>query len=313
MKKKKKNQIVKAALIALIVLSVAAIVYVLQFKEEPMPQAKPPVTQPSVDRPVLEKEKPAVPVEKEKPEKEKVVVSKIEKKPLPKPTRRVAIIIDDIGYDMTAVKNLIAIDADITFAILPHITYSRRAADMLHQAGRETLLHLPMEPASYPKAKPGEGALFTDMNEAELIHQMEKNFASVPHVSGVNNHMGSKFMSDEEKLTLVFRELKKRNMFFIDSRTTPQSKTAAALRTVDVPIGSRTVFLDNERDYNRIYRILMEVANAGDRGVPAIMIGHPYPETIRAIRDANRVFREKGVVVVPVSRLIQKKAPQGAS
>jgi hypothetical protein len=151
------------------------------------------------------------------------------------------------------------------------------------------------------------------MNEAELIHQLEKNFASVPHVSGVNNHMGSKFMADEEKLTLVFRELKKRNLIFIDSRTTPQTKTAAALQNVYVPSASRTVFLDNERDYSRIYRVLMDVANAKDIGAPVVMIGHPYPETIRAIRDAHKVFQEKGVTIVPVSRLIRKKASEGAS
>ena len=76
------------------------------------------------------------------------------------------------------------------------------------------LLHLPMEPLSYPKEKPGTGALFTDMNDEEIVFQLEKNLASVPYVSGVNNHMGSKFMADEEKLMPVFKQLKKEGFVF---------------------------------------------------------------------------------------------------
>ncbi len=174
-------------------------------------------------------------------------------------------------------------------------------------------MHLPMEPQSYPKDKPGAGALFTDMSHEEVVMQLEKNLDSIPHVKGVNNHMGSKFMSDEHKLTTVFRQLKKRNLFFIDSRTTPDSKTAAASEKVHLTVASRRIFLDHERDYAKIYRILKDAAEAPAGGGPLIMIGHPYPETIRALREAARVFREKGVVVVPASQLIKKNAEKGAS
>jgi polysaccharide deacetylase 2 family uncharacterized protein YibQ len=225
----------------------------------------------------------------------------------------VAIIIDDIGYDMTPVHELLRVDADITFAILPLLAHSREAADMLHKANRETLLHLPMEPLSYPKEKPGNGALFSDMNDEEIVFQLEKNLASVPYISGVNNHMGSKFMADEERLMLVFKQLKKKDLFFIDSRTTNNSKTTAASQKAHLTVASRKIFLDNDRDYSKIYQILMDVGNAPAGNAPLIVIGHPYPETIRAIRDANKSFRGKGVSIVPVSKLMKKKSSEGAS
>jgi polysaccharide deacetylase 2 family uncharacterized protein YibQ len=37
-----------------------------------------------------------------------------------------------------------------------------------------------------------------------------------------------------------------------------------------------------------------------------ILIGHPYPETIRAISDAMKVLREKGISIVPVSQIMKK-------
>ena len=336
-----------AFLIALIVLSISAIVYVIQFnQEETVAVKQPPVKQKQIEKPrvvkekfqaslpvkeVKEKEKsirpaplpvkevkekakdihPVLPVSRKSVQKEKVVIAKITPSRLP--SRQVAIIIDDIGYDMTLVQEFLRIDANITFAILPLVAHSREAAEALHNAHHEILLHLPMEPLSYPKEKPGSGALFTDMNDEEIVFQLGKDLASVPYASGVNNHMGSKFMADEEKLTPVFKQLKKQDLFFIDSRTTNSSKTMAVSEKVHLTVASRKVFLDNERDYHKIYQILMDVADAPAGNAPLIVIGHPYPETIRAIRDANKVFREKGVLITPVSKLIKKRIPEGTS
>lgn len=321
MAKKSKKRFSTWLVISLIIISVAAIIYALQFQEEPV-EVRPPKTPtrqvepPKVIPPKTEKAKPVkeTPVtQKTEPvkQKEKIVVSKIDKIPLP--LKQVAIIIDDIGYDLAPVRELLKVDADITFAILPLCSHSREAAEMLHEAHKETLLHLPMEPNSYPKEKPGNGTLFTDMNSEELIFQLEKDLASVPYVSGVNNHMGSKFMADEDKLILIFNKLKKKKMFFIDSRTTANTKAFAAAEKVNMQMASRKVFLDNDRDYNEIYKKLLEVTQNSSDVSPVIIIGHPYPETIRAIKDASRVLREKGILIVPVSKLIKGKSFSGSS
>lgn len=342
MKKKNKQKYVTAALITLIALSIAAIAYIIVFHEEetvavksqsagkksvlPKTDAKEKSSvQPSNRTPVQEKSltgtpvrmpnretkeegKEAVPLPKagvKPPPKEKIIIAK--NVPQRLPLSQVAIIIDDIGYDLAVIQELMRIDADITFAILPLVAHSREAAEMLHRADHETLLHLPMEPLSYPKEKPGNGALFADMNDEEIVFQIEKDLASVPYVSGVNNHMGSKFMADESRLLPVFKELKKKNLFFIDSRTTGDSKTTAVSQKIHLTVASRKIFLDNDRDYSKIYRILMDVAETPADGSPVIVIGHPYPETVRALRDASRVFREKGVSIIPVSKLLHKQ------
>jgi uncharacterized protein len=317
------QRLFKGLLIFLILVSIAAIIYILQWKEEPagIKLPKKEVKQAEKSKTVSPKAqqeksvKEAPPVSKITPgkEKDKIALSKIGKAPLP--LRQVAIIIDDIGNDLEPVRELLKIDADITFAILPLCTHSRDAAEKLHNARREILLHLPMEPASYPREKPGKGALFTDMNDTELLFQLDSNLASVPYISGVNNHMGSKFMGNEEKLKLIFDRLKSKNLFFIDSRTTTNSKAAEASEKSGLLLASRKIFLDNKRDYQEIYKILTGVAREAETGdvSPIIIIGHPHPETIRAIKDATRVLREKGVAIVPVSKLIKNKERQGSS
>lgn len=279
-----------ATLIILIVLSTVGIIYVLQFKEE-TPTIKKP------EKPATLTAKKNVQAKKDKP------------KILPGRSvsgRDVAIIIDDIGYDLDAVKSLLKVNVPLTFAILPFQRYSREAAEMLHKANKEILLHLPMEPVSYPQEKPGQGALFTDMNHAELLLQLQNNIAAVPYVVGVNNHMGSKLMIQESKLSLIFNELKKRKLFFVDSRTSNDTRALSVARQTGLPLAERNIFLDHYRNYNDIYNSLIAVAKSND-DFPKVIIGHPYPETARALKDAAKIMQEQGVSIVPVSQIIKKQ------
>jgi len=304
-KKKLKSNYLNGLLIFFIVVSVAAIVYVLSVQEQ-KPQTEKgkqatKITEQKQSPAIKRTEKIIAPEKK----KEKQVVAKIEKTPLPK--KQIAIIIDDIGHDLKSVNELLKINGDITFSILPFLTHSREAAEISRRSKKEILLHLPMEPVSYPADKPGEGALFTDMNDKELLHQLDKNIDSVPYVVGVNNHMGSKFMVDKEKLVLIFGRLKKKNLFFIDSRTAVNSQAVAASKVVGLPFAERKIFIDNNRDYKEIYNNLMSAANYNNDSSPLILIGHPYPETIQALRDAVKELRKKGIIIVPVSQILKAK------
>ena len=284
------KRIFTATVIFLIVISIAGIIYVLQFQEEPSVIKEP------------KKETKQIKHEKGRPQVQMKNSCPLQSAPL----RKVAIIIDDMGCNLNAVKELLKINADLTFAILPFQAHTREAAEMFHKANRETLLHLPMEPVSYPREKPGEGALFTDMNDEELVLQLKKNIADVPYISGVNNHMGSKFMTDEKKLILIFNELKKKKLFFVDSRTSNDTKAYAAAKKTGIQIAERKIFIDNNRDYNKIYANLINIAKDNDVS-PLIIIGHPYPETIRALKEATKVLHEKGVSIVPVSEIVKSE------
>ena len=224
---------------------------------------------------------------------------------LSRETRRVAIIVDDIGNDLASVDELLALDVPITFAILPHCAHSVDAARVLHRAGREVLLHLPMEPHGYPEQKPGAGAVFVSMTDEEIMRRVDEDLASVPHAVGINNHMGSRFMEDEAKLAVVLKQIKARGLFFVDSRTTRYTRGEEIAARLGLAFVSRQVFIDSGRTYEEARRSLM---GAGDGSGPVLMIGHPYPGTIRALREVLPVLKNRGVEVVSVSKLT---APAG--
>jgi polysaccharide deacetylase 2 family uncharacterized protein YibQ len=225
--------------------------------------------------------------------------------------RQIAVIIDDIGYDLRVVEDLLRIDAPIAFAILPHTPHAREAARLLHAAGKEILLHLPMEPRSYPAENPGKGALFVNMDEEEIRRRIEADLTAVPYVAGVNNHMGSRFMEDEGRLAVVMQELAKKGLFFVDSLTTPVSRARSAAAKAGVRYVSRTAFIDNTPGYAAALTNLLQPPRRGwEAGKPLLMIGHPRPETVRALREAQPFWQTEGVRMIPLSAYLATQGGQ---
>lgn len=223
-----------------------------------------------------------------------------------RPHLQVAILIDDIGQDMAALHGLLEIDAPLSFAVLPYQTHSREAAELLYSRGRDFLLHLPMEPHDYPAVNPGEGALLSEMSDPEIRILFRKALHDIPHARGVNNHMGSRFTADEDKLTVVMKELRQQGLYFVDSRTTADSKAGELATRMGVPFRSRNIFIDNEQTYEASRNTLNRVLSTpvGTTGDTLLMIGHPYPSTITALRDTLPQLRAKGVRIVPVSKIV---------
>ncbi len=225
--------------------------------------------------------------------------------------RQIAVLIDDIGYDLRLVEDLMRIDAPIAFAILPYTPHAREAARLLHAAGKEILLHLPMEPRSYPAENPGKGALFVNMDEGEIRRQIEADLTAVPYVAGVNNHMGSRFMEDEGRLAVVMQELAKKGLFFVDSLTTPVSRARSAAARAGVRYVSRTAFIDHTPGYAAALAKLLEPPRPGwEAGKPLLMIGHPRPETVRALREAQPLWQTEGVRMIPLSAYLASQGGQ---
>lgn len=230
--------------------------------------------------------------------------------------RPVTVIIDDIGYDLQVVRQLARIEAPLAFAILPHAPHAAEAARVLHGAGKEILLHMPMEPRSYPSENPGKGALFAHMSETDIRLRVEAAIAAVPHIVAVNNHMGSRFMEDEARLMLVMKELAKRGLFFVDSRTTPHSRARAAAAGAGVRLLERDVFLDHTPGFASALANLTDPPRpVSGTGKPLVMIGHPHPDTVRALREAALLWQRRGTEVIPVSACFDapgRKNPKGS-
>ena len=229
--------------------------------------------------------------------------------PLEEPTMehlpRVAIVIDDLGGEKHVSQELLDMNVPLTFSILPFTPHARSIAEKAHRKGREIILHLPMEPHGYPKANPGEGALFHAMDEEKLLRQLSRDIEAVPHVKGVSNHMGSRLMEDPKKMKMILSDLKRRGLFFLDSRTTPQTVGFKIARSLGLRAAEKTLFIDHSQDEKDIKGKIEELIRFSLSSGKAIGIGHPHPSTIKSLKEMLPKIREKGIEIVPLSALTE--------
>ena len=227
--------------------------------------------------------------------------------------KRVAIVIDDIGYDPDALGRLLAIEAPLAFSVLPHTPHARSCAEAIHRAGREVLLHLPMEPHGWPERDPGRGALFVSMTAGEIRRVLLEDLQDVPHARGVNNHMGSKFMEDREALRVVFGVLQKRGLYFVDSRTTEASAARELAAEQSLRFAERDLFVDEAEGRSRAAMHLERLLDTRDAWSERLLIGHPYPETVSALEETIPRLAAAGIRIVRLSDLVDgRQAPRGA-
>ncbi|RMF47951.1 MAG: divergent polysaccharide deacetylase family protein [Deltaproteobacteria bacterium] len=226
--------------------------------------------------------------------------------PVPADTRpAVAIIMDDLGGNLGAARNLLATGLPVTFSVLPNTRHAAETATLAHRYGREVMIHLPMEPLGYPAANPGRDALMVDLPDEELRSRFLHYLEVVPYAVGGNNHMGSRFTADARGMRVILELMKAEGLFFVDSRTSGASVAGTLARKLGVPSADRDVFLDNRQDVAAIEaQVDKLVARALKRG-RAIGICHPYPETIQALANKKDLLQNGRIRMVAASRLIR--------
>jgi polysaccharide deacetylase 2 family uncharacterized protein YibQ len=218
----------------------------------------------------------------------------------------VALVIDDLGQDLKLANEVIALHRDITIAVLPRLSYSPKIAAQARQAGREVLLHLPMERKNLNGKPLAPGTLRSDMTPLEFIETLQADIESVPGAAGVSNHEGSALTENREAMKFLMAELKDRDVFFIDSLTDPKSAAFSTAREFGIKAGKRDVFLDNDSSNAASIRDqLAELEELAMKRGSAIGIGHPHPATISELRKWLPQAEEKGIEIVPVSKLVK--------
>lgn len=218
----------------------------------------------------------------------------------------IAIIIDDLG-NKSSDEQAIRLPGAVACAFLPHTPHTKRLAKLAHAHNKEVLLHAPMQ-SMHGDKKLGPGSLTLDMNESEFVKTLQDDLASVPHVQGINNHMGSLLTRHPGHMLWLMQEINRQgDLFFVDSRTTVHSVARMVANENHVPSLTRDVFLDAEagtafveKQFDRLLKI------ARIHGY-ALAIAHPYPDTIKVLQKRLKQLDAENIKLVPVSTLLKRR------
>ncbi len=227
------------------------------------------------------------------------------------PEGRLAVILDDAGYSLDELEPFLELPGPLTVAVLPNLPHSAEAARRVLAAGKELILHCPMEAEG--DENPGPGALRVGMSQAEIDRLLDADFASVPGAAGMNNHMGSRATADPALMEAVLGYLRRTGRFYVDSRTTALTVGPEIARTLGVPFAQRNVFIDDERSEKAIADAFEAgIQEARARG-SLVVIGHVQNRGVLDILRAGRTdLAENGVRLVRLSEIIAGPARESA-
>jgi polysaccharide deacetylase 2 family uncharacterized protein YibQ len=228
------------------------------------------------------------------------VISKIR---LVRNTRpKIAVILDDWGYNRKGFEYLESIKYPLTAAVLPGLAYSRAAAETAHKNNKAVMLHLPMQPIkNLPREK---RMILAAMSRGEVRYVVETLTGEIPFFTGVNNHQGSLVTEDVRIMDIVLEELKSRNLFFIDSLTTSKSIAYNEAKRLGVLTGKRTVFIDNQKQLEYNEKQIAELKKAAKNNGWAIGIGHDDVVTLKALEKEMPLLEAEGFEFVYAAELV---------
>lgn len=224
-------------------------------------------------------------------------------------SRKLIFVIDDAGYSLKQLKAFLDLPFPVSIAVLPGLPNSVKAAQAVRAAGKELLLHQPMQAVG--GQNPGPGALTLGMSEEEIVATVEANLESVPGAVGINNHMGSAASADLGLMETVAAVAKKHGIYYLDSRTTSETAIPIAAIREGIRYWERDVFLDNAPDRASITRAVEDGKKRADKDRPAVMIGHVWSaELAQTLTDIYPHLIAEGFSLSTISRYMIQEASE---
>jgi len=220
---------------------------------------------------------------------------------------RIAIIIDDLGYERAAGERAIRLPGPVAYAILPDTPRATYLAEFAHADGKEVLLHLPLQ-AERDLANAEPGSLLLDMSQKEFTTAFTVSIDSVPHIIGVNSHRGSLLTRHPGHMSWLMEEIgRRKGLFFVDSYTTAQSVALDIALENGVPAVRRDVFLDPDPSPRTVVREFARLKKLALLQGFAVGIGHPYPATLDYLEQALPTLQDDGFDFVSISELVASR------
>lgn len=238
---------------------------------------------------------------------------------LAEPVARIALVIDDLGYQPNNDRAVLELDSRVTVAIIPDGPLAPELSRLAAGQKREVLIHLPLAGDYHDDCEPALRCMDKLWPPLQMASHLRWAMSRVEHAAGINNHQGSRFTADTDATRnlvegiSILNRLFDHSLFVLDSRTSAQTQLEFKARKAGLAAARRNIFLDNTREPAHIAAAWQDLLEHARRHGSGIAIGHPHPETIEFLRHALPVLESQGIELVPISALVVSTTPPGES
>ena len=242
-------------------------------------------------------EKPAV------PDKKKTVQTMQPVQPAAKPEKprkrapyagNLTFVFDDAGHNLDQLEYFLRLPFPCTIAVLPGLRYSSESARRIRKAGKQVILHQPMQSVDL-HINPGPGAVTPGLSAEQIKNIVRKNLEEIWPVAGMNNHEGSLMTADEAAMSAVLDVVAEKHIFFLDSRTTARSVVAKVAKEKNMAVWERAIFIDNDKSRAAMETQIKKGLSIARQKGSAIMIGHVFTiELVELLTEMYPALIEDG-------------------
>ena len=216
--------------------------------------------------------------------------------------KKLAIVIDDMGYNIPLTRKFENLRLPFAFAFLPYAPFTHELSQELSARGFIVMIHMPSQPEDYPVHNPGDDAIFLWTSKKDTFKKLEEAYKIIPTALGLNNHMGSAILRDRRHLDYIMEFLKEKNLFFVDSATVKDSLGCIEAKRYNVPCAKREVFLDDIKRVSYIKGQIRVALAMLRRKNEVLAIGHCNEETYEALYQMRNILKRYMVPVIFVLR-----------
>ncbi|MCF6207220.1 MAG: divergent polysaccharide deacetylase family protein [Sulfurovum sp.] len=208
---------------------------------------------------------------------------------------RLAIIIDDV-HTSRQLHTIQQLPVPVTPSIFPPYSLDRNTPRLATQAVHY-MIHLPMESGN-AKFDRQSKTVMRSFTAAQMQARMRELRRLFPRAHYINNHTGSLFTTDRAAMNRLYEAMKQTGFTFIDSRTSGKSQAGLVAHAFGDDYVARDIFLDNVKSVGAIHMQLKKAVRLAKKNGYAIAIGHPYKETMQALKQAKPLLKEVKVVYI---------------
>ena len=229
--------------------------------------------------------KNSVPEKSAVPDKKKAVQKLQPTQPAAKPEKprkrapyyagNLTFVFDDAGHNLDQLEHFLRLPFPCTIAVLPGLRYSSESARRIRKAGKQVILHQPMQSVDL-HINPGPGAVTPGLSAEQIKNIVRKNLEEIWPVAGMNNHEGSLMTADEAAMSAVLDVVAEKHIFFLDSRTTARSVVAKVAKEKNMAVWERAIFIDNDKSRAAMETQIKKGLSIARQKGSAIMIGHVF-------------------------------------
>ena len=215
-------------------------------------------------------------------------------------------VFDDAGHNLDQLEYFLRLPFPCTIAVLPGLRYSSESARRIRKAGKQVILHQPMQSVDL-HINPGPGAVTPGLSAEQIKNIVRKNLEEIWPVAGMNNHEGSLMTADEAAMSAVLDVVAEKHIFFLDSRTTARSVVAKVAKEKNMAVWERAIFIDNDKSRAAMETQIKKGLSIARQKGSAIMIGHVFTvELAQLLTEMYPTLIEEGFSLSAIAQAAQK-------